>query len=59
MAGGDYAGYTNTPETLASRSDPTGNTPDQLVITNRVKIDYAQDAGTYGDTLTYTVTPSY
>jgi|GEM_PF-1193544 len=59
MAGGDYAGYSNTPETLVSRSDPTGNTPDQLVITNRVKIDYAQDAGTYGDTLTYTVTPSY
>jgi len=59
MAGGDYAGYSNTPETLVSRTDPTGNTPDQLVVTNRVKIDYAQDAGTYGDTLTYTVTPSY
>jgi len=59
MAGGDYAGYSNTPETLVSRTDPTGNTPDQVVITNRVKIDYAQDAGTYGDTVTYTVTPSY
>jgi len=59
MSGGQFAGYTAGGETIASRADPTGNTADTVAITNRVKIDFAQSAGTYSDTITYTVTPNY
>ncbi len=57
----NYAGYSATVrrETVVSRATPTGNLADTLVIHNRVAIDYTQDAGTYSDTVTYTVTPSY
>ena len=55
----DFASYTNANVNLVSRTNPTGNTADSLSIRNRVAIDYTQDAGTYSDTVTYTVTPSY
>lgn len=55
----DFASYTNANVNLVARTNPTGNTPDSLSIRNRVAIDYTQDAGTYSDTVTYTVTPSY
>ncbi|MFN8035851.1 MAG: hypothetical protein U0V73_07955 [Acidimicrobiia bacterium] len=59
MAGGRFAGYKAAGEVLASRATPTGNTADTIAITNRVAIDFAQAAGVYSDTITYTVTPNY
>jgi hypothetical protein len=59
FGGGKYAGFKTPAESVASRATPTGNTPDTITVTNRVAIDYAQSAGTYSDTLTYTVVPNY
>lgn len=59
MGGGKYAGYTSAGETIASRNNPTGDTADGIIVTNRVDIDYAQDTGTYTDTVIYTATPTY
>lgn len=56
---GNYVGYTTAGETFVSATKPTGNTADSLVLTNRVKIDYSTPAGTYTDTITYTVAPTY
>lgn len=53
------AGFLSTPETIFSNTGPTGNTPDSITLMVAAKIDFAQAAGTYGDTLTYTATPSY
>jgi hypothetical protein len=59
FSGSKYAGFKSAGESIASRTTPTGNTPDSITLTNRVAIDYAQSAGTYTDTLTYTVVPNY
>jgi hypothetical protein len=59
MGGSNYAGYVSAGETIASRTGPTGATADTVAVTNRVKIDYAEDAGTYSDTIVYTATPGY
>jgi hypothetical protein len=59
MSGGKFAGYLSAGETIASRAAPTGNTADTVDVTNRVVIDFAQAAGTYGDTISYTATPNY
>jgi len=58
-AGLDYVGYTTTGETLVAATNPTGNTADILVLTNRVMIDYDTAAGAYTDTITYTAAPLY
>ncbi len=54
-----YAGYVSGGETIATRASSTGGTPDSITITNRVAVDYSVTAGTYSDTITYTVTPNY
>ena len=59
FSGSKYAGYTSGGETIASRTGPTGGSPDTITIANRVAINYAVSAGFYSDTLTYTVTPNY
>ena len=59
LSGGKYAGYRTTAEVIASRTNPTGPTADTIDVSNRVVIDFSQAAGTYTDTITYTVTPSY
>ncbi|MGH9013412.1 MAG: hypothetical protein ACRDZ1_05690 [Acidimicrobiia bacterium] len=59
MGSSKYAGYTSAGETIASRTGPTGATADTVTVTNKVKIDYGQDAGTYTDTVVYTATPTY
>jgi len=56
---GDYVGYTSAGETLVAATNPTGNTADSLLLTNRLKIDYNTAAGTYTDSITYTATPLY
>ena len=38
---------------------PTGATADTLTLTNQVNVDYTMPAGTYNDTITYVVTPTY
>ena len=54
-----YAGYVSTGEQIASRPGPTGGSPDTISITDRVAIDNTAPTGTYTDTITYTMTPSY
>ena len=58
---GNYVGYITTAggQNAVSAPGPTGNTADSIAITNRVKIDYTTPAGTYADTVSYVVTPSY
>lgn len=56
---GNFVGYTTGGQALVSAANPTGNTADSLVLTNRVKIDYTTPAGQYTDTITYTATPTY
>jgi hypothetical protein len=58
-AAGNFIGFSTLGSTLVSATKPTGNTPDRVVTTNRVKIDYSTPAGTYTDTITYTATPAY
>lgn len=57
--GSKYAGYTTAGEQVASRSGPTGASPDTITISNRVAIDYTAATGDYTDTIVYTVTPNY
>jgi hypothetical protein len=57
LATGQYVGYTTAGETAVSAAGPTNN--DSITLTNRVKIDYKQPAGTYTSTITYTMVPSY
>lgn len=54
---GNYVGYTTGDETIVSATGPTND--DTVVLTNRVKIDYKQAAGTYTSTITYTLSPSF
>ena len=56
---GNFVGYKAAGEAFLLATKPTGNTADILVLTNRVKIDYNTPAGTYGDSITYTATPTY
>jgi hypothetical protein len=57
----NYVGYVTTAggQNVVSATGPTGNTADTITITNRVKIDYTTPAGTYTDTVSYVVTPTY
>ena len=45
--------------TFLSATGPTGATADTLVLTDQVAVDYSVPAGTYTDTITYVVTPTY
>lgn len=59
FTGPKYAGYNSTGDTIATRTGPTGASADTINIANRVAVDYSLAAGTYSDTVTYTVTPNY
>jgi hypothetical protein len=56
---GNYAGYTGGGENILTATGATGQSGHTLVMTNKVEVDYAAAAGTYSDTVTYTLTPSY
>ncbi len=58
---GNNVGYVTSAggQNVVSATGPTGNTADSIVITNRVKIDFTTPAGTYTDTVSYVVTPTY
>jgi hypothetical protein len=58
MGGAKYAGYTAAGETIASRTSARASSS-TIAVTNQAAIDYGQAAGTYTDTIVYTVTPSY
>jgi hypothetical protein len=55
----NYVGYSVSPVDVVTADSPTGNTPDSLILTNSIKVDYEQQAGHNTGTVTYTVTPSY
>jgi hypothetical protein len=59
FTGAKYAGYTSAGETIATENGPTGTTADTITINNRLAIDYSTVAGTYADTITYSITPNY
>lgn len=59
LASGQWVGYPSSPAGFLTASGPTGATPDTLVLTDQVQADYSVPAGTYSDTITYVVTPSY
>jgi len=59
LNGGNFAGYTSGGESVATASGPTGASAHTIALTNQIQVSYATPAGTYTDTLTYTVTPSY
>ena len=58
-------GGANSSATRAHRANsstatgPTGATPDTLTLTNQVAVDYTVPGGSYTDTITYVVTPSF
>lgn len=54
-----YRGYTSDPTVVAVASRLTGNTPDTITFANRVKISSNTPAGSYNDTIAYTVSPLY
>jgi len=59
FSGTKYAGYVAAGEQVASRATATGGTADTITITDRVAINYAVQATTFTDTITYTATPNY
>ena len=59
LTGGKFVGYPATAATFLSTTGPTGTTADTLVLANQVAVDYSVPAGTYTDTITYVVTPTY
>jgi len=56
---GNYAGYTTSGQNVLTATGATGSAGHTLVMANRVAIDYSAAAGTYTDTIVYTLTPSY
>jgi len=59
LTGGQWVGYPGSAATFLSATGPTGATPDTLVLTNKVGVDYSVPAGAYTDTITYVLTPSF
>jgi hypothetical protein len=59
LTGGKFVGYPSSAATFLSATGPTGTTADTLVLTNQVAVDYSVPAGTYTNTITYVVTPSF
>ncbi len=58
-AGAKYAGYRNAGDIIALSTAATGATANTIAITDQTAVDYATQAGTYTDTITYTATPNY
>jgi hypothetical protein len=54
---GNYVGYTTAGENAVVASGVA--TTDTITLTNQVKVDFTQDAGSYTSTVTYLVTPTY
>ncbi len=59
LSGGNFVGYPSAPANFLTATGPTGATPDTLTLTNQVAVDYTVPAGSYTDTITYVVTPSF
>ncbi len=59
LSGGKFVGYPGAPANFLTATGPTGATPDTLTLTNQVAIDYTVPDGSYTDTITYVVTPSF
>jgi hypothetical protein len=59
FSGSKYAGYRGPGDVVVTSSTPTGATANTIAITDETAIDYASPAGSYTDTITYTVTPNY
>ena len=59
LTGGKFVGYPTTAANFLTATGPTGTTPDTLTISDAVGVDYTVPDGSYSDTITYVVTPSY
>ena len=59
LTGNQWVGFPASAANFLTTTGPTGATPDTLVLTTQVQADYSVPAGTYTDTITYVVTPSY
>ncbi len=59
LSGGKFVGYPGAPANFLTATGPTGATPDTLTLMNQVAIDYTVPDGSYTDTITYVVTPSF
>jgi hypothetical protein len=58
-AGAKYAGYRSAGDIVALSTTATGATANTLAVTDQTAIDYATQAATFTDTITYTATPNY
>jgi hypothetical protein len=58
-AGTKYAGYRSAGDIVALSTTATGATANTITITDQTAIDYATQAGTFTDTITFTATPNY
>lgn len=59
FSGGKFVGYPSSAANFLTATGPTGGTADTLTITDQVAVDYTVPDGTYSDTITYVVTPTY
>jgi hypothetical protein len=59
LTGGKFVGYPTTAANFLTTTGATGGTPDTLTITDQVGVDYTVPDGSYSDTITYVVTPTY
>ena len=59
LSGNKWVGYPVAAANFLTTTGPTGATADTLTLTNQVNVDYTMPAGTYNDTITYVVTPTY
>ena len=59
LSGGKWVGYPLVAANFLTTTGPTGVTADTLTLTNRVGVDYTTPAGSYSDTISYVVTPTY
>jgi len=59
LSGGKWVGYPSSPANFLTTTGATGATADSLTLNNQVAVDYSVPDGTYTDTVTYVVTPSF
>jgi hypothetical protein len=59
LSGGKWVGYPSSPANFLTATGPTGATADTLTLTNQVGVDYSVPGGSYSDTITYVVTPTF
>jgi hypothetical protein len=59
LAAGQYVAYTTSPSAVLTIAAPTGDTPDELTLTNRVAVDSSVRPGHYTDVVDVVVTPNY